>query len=189
MPICRRNTTYHQGVMEKDPGATIKYYMAIPASETDVPSREDRVQEIKSVFEQDHPYGLRGYETTLDQINHKKLIVDPEILYNVNGEKCDEGKVPDILISVVMRVTTNDGKVFVYSHRFLPNIVHVTKSQLPALRDKLQNYSDICSRQENNIVNTLGNNSSVGVTHPMGEVCVERSLKVLNKVIDYKFTK
>ena len=189
MPICRRNTTYHQGVMEKDPGATIKYYMAIPASETDVPSREDRVQEIKSVFEQDHPYGLRGYETTLDQINHKKLIVDPEILYNVNGEKCDEGKVPDILISVVMRVTTNDGKVFVYSHRFLPNIVHVTKSQLPALRDKLQNYSDICSRQENNIVNTLGNNSSVGVSHPMGEECVERSLKVLNKVIDYKFTK
>ena len=186
MPICTRSFTYHFDTVENSPNSMIKYYMKIPASATDVLDGHNPT-DIKTVFEPNHPYGLRGFETEINQIHNKKLMVDPEILYNVDGKVADEGKIPDILISVVMRVTTTDGKVFVYSHRFLPKIEHITKSQLPELANKLQAYSDQCAG--NNSINCLGNDGSVAVYHPMGKECVARSLKVINAVNNYSYSK
>ena len=180
MPICTNDVTYNADEAYKG-NNRIKYYMQLPVESTDIVSKG---QEIKNIFEGDKPYGLRGVVSTFDKITNKEVMADPEILYKVTGKECTEGKIPDILISVVVRVHTTDGKMYVYSHRFLPNIVHINRADLGKYKEILSEYARKCNGNQQ--VTTL-NNSGAPVFNPFGDQYVARSLKVLDKVINYTY--
>ena len=184
MPICKGPVTYTSIKAHDDKNNDpVKYYMNIPVTQTD--HLTEKTSKIERVFRGDWPFGLRGVINKCENVANKRIMTDPEILYNVNGERCDEGKIPDILISVIVRVYTSDNKMFVYSHRFVPNVVHLKKSQLETYRDRLVGYQAQCNG--NKAVDKLNNDKSVEVFHPMGGDFVTHSVNVLNAVTNFKY--
>ena len=183
LPIVNQGRTFGFD-KEFKTGANVKCYMKIKTSDVDYLT--DKSLKIDSIYEPDKPYGLRGVVYSDHRIKNKSLVADPEILLCCDGEKSLEGKIPDILISVTVRVKTTDGKLLVYSHRFVPNIVHINRADLKTQYSKLLDYNKKCA-SGNQHVNVLGNNSSIGVYHPYGDEYTNHIVKLLEKVDNYKF--
>ena len=189
MPICTKHMTYYANQPFSGNEHRVKYYMRLPVKETDTDTTS------VSIYEKDKPYGLRGVVSECKGIN-RKVIIDPEILYkpndNTTSEKtCEGGRIPDILISVVVRVHTKNGKMFVYSHRFLPKIVHITKrnNDLKEFYNRISDYANACKKKAPIIpIDNPGSISNVPNYHPCGSEYVAHYLKVLDKVINYKYT-
>ena len=186
MPICTAHMTYYHNQAFSGDAHRVKYYMKLPVEKTDTLISKDL--KIESIYEKDIPYGLRGVVGTCEGIVNKKVISDPEILYKPNGDKtCEGGKIPDILISVVVRVHTKDGQMFVYTHRFLPNIVHIKRADLGDCYTKLSQYASDCKSKK--AIDKLSNDNNVSVYHPAGSEYVAHYMKVIRQVINYQYKK
>jgi len=142
----------------------------------------DSFQEAYSVTKQaGASYSYYGKKVMSDG---KNFIMDPQVYLPVEvTEKSSnvfDGVIPDFVVLVTVSFNS-DGRTFIFSQRFLPQIKTITTSELNAEFKKLNDYAKKC--REGEAAGSLQNNSNVKVKSPMGDKFIEKTLAVIREII------
>ncbi len=115
----------------------------------------------------------------------KDFIMSPQVYfpYNVTDEATfyNNGQMPDFVVLVTVSFKSN-GKSFIFSQRFLPQVKSISSASLKAKYSALQNYSANC--KNGTAINDLSNKSGVGVKHPYGVGSIQKTLDILKAIVN-----
>ena len=115
----------------------------------------------------------------------KDFILQPQVYlpYKITDESSTiyNGEVPDFVVLITVTFKS-DGRTYIFTQRFIPKIATINGSDLPAKYNELTAYAEKC--KNNQTINTLQNMSSVGVNHLGGDKIIQKTLNILNAVIN-----
>lgn len=108
---------------------------------------------------------------------------DPQCYFPIDSEdmRVYDDYIPDFVVNVLVSFQAG-GKTYIFSRNYVPKIVEVSRDELKTHYDALTAYSNKCKNLE--YINTLGNDSSVGVIHKDGDGHVQKSLDILKYVMN-----
>lgn len=121
--------------------------------------------------------------TTAELPDIKDFMLSPQVYlpYNTSEGKLYDGEMPDFVVTVSVSFKSG-GRDFIFSQRFLPKIQLIPFANLTAKYNELVDYSNKCKNEQT--INSLQTNSSVGVKHFKGDVAIQKTLDILKAVID-----
>ncbi len=116
---------------------------------------------------------------------NNNVIMQPQVYFNYssgNSIKLYNAQVPDYVVFVNVSFKSK-GKTYLFSQRFLPKVVAISSSELEAKYNELQKYADNC--EQGVAINNLENNLNVEVKHSTGKQTIQKTLDILNAVVNY----
>lgn len=114
-----------------------------------------------------------------------KVIMQPQVYFNYSSGdsiKMYNAEVPDYVVFVNVSFKSK-GKTYLFSQRFLPKVVAISSSELEKKYNELQKYADNC--EQGVAINNLENNLNVEVRHSAGKETIQKTLDILNAVVNY----
>lgn len=115
----------------------------------------------------------------------KNFIISPQVYFPIreteNAIMLYDGEMPDFVVLVTVTFKSN-GSTYIFSQRFLPEIKLIKGNEVKSKLQELKAYKTTC--EQNGTVNYLQNNASVGVAHPSGAVCIQKTLDILEKITE-----
>lgn len=113
----------------------------------------------------------------------KNFIMQPQVYFPVtnteSGVLLYDGEIPDFVVLVNLTFKSN-GRTYVFSQRFLPEIKLIKSDEAKSKLKELKAYKTTC--EQNGTINYLQNNANVGVVHPSGAACIQKTLDILEKI-------
>lgn len=160
-------------------------YMMLPHTQFMSSQLEETKENCSVVWQPGSNYFYYG---RAEESEGKTFMISPQVYFPFaavgNNTTLYDGEMPDFVVLVNVSFKSA-GRTFVFSNRFLPKIVPISSAGLKAKYDELQSYADKCKADQ--AVNYLQNNNSVGVKHTKGDGSVQKTLDILNAVINYQF--
>lgn len=171
------NSVYKSG----DADNKLKY---IQASHTDFMSKvfEETKDNCKLIKQKDANYSYYG---KLVNCEGKNFIMSPQLYFPIKKTEtsillCD-GEMPDFVVLVNVSFKS-DGRTYIFSQRFLPQIKLIKGNEVKTKYQDLVAYKT--ASESKSAINSLQNKSSVGVKHPHGAACIQKTLDILKKITE-----
>ena len=171
-------TTYYQSLSSKNKTK----YLCLPHTQFMASALEETTANCSVVKQEGADYYYYGRKVNTDG---KDFIISPQVYfpYTVSDKASvySVGQMPDFVVLVTVSFKSN-GKSFIFTQRFLPQVKSISFADLKTKYAALQSYSDKCKAGE--AINDLNNKSGVGVKHPYGEGTIQKTLDILKAVIN-----
>ena len=125
----------------------------------------------------DHSYYYYGKVVDAEG---KKFIMQPQVYFpikktNTSTLLCD-GEMPDFVVLVTISFNS-DGRTFVFTQRYLPKIVKIKRSEVPAMIAKLEKFKKTASKGYGKVTG-----SEISVCYPNGAETIQKTIDILNKI-------
>lgn len=158
-------------------GNKVKYQM-LPASSLVSPELYESAEKSKLHAQAGATYKYYGM---LTEEYGKPYIQNPQILFP--STETDEaamlydGQIPDLVVTVVIKFKSN-GRTFMFSQRYLPEVKVITGNDVKTRYTALKNYKEKC--KNGSAINSVNGKP---VKHTTGSATVERILKIFEKTL------
>ncbi len=110
----------------------------------------------------------------------KNFIMQPQVYFPIKktdkGTLLCDGEIPDFVVLVTITFNS-DGRTFVFSQRYLPKIVTMKRSEVPAMIEKLNKYRRTANTGYGKVTG-----SEIPVCYPIGAESIQETIKILNKI-------
>ena len=171
-------TTFYQSQSSKNKTK----YLCLPHTQFMATALEETTTNCAVVKQEGADYYYYGRKANTDG---KDFIISPQVYfpYTVTDKSSaySNGQMPDFVVLVTLTFKSN-GKSFIFTQRFLPQVKSISFADLKTKYAELQSYSDKCKAGE--AINILNNKAGIGVKHPYGDSSIQKTLDILNAVIN-----
>lgn len=157
-------------------------YLCLPHTKFMATALEETTTNCAVVKQEGADYYYYGRKVNTDG---KDFIISPQVYfpYTVTDKTSaySVGQMPDFVVLVTLTFKSN-GKSFIFTQRFLPQVKSISFADLKTKYAELQSYSEKCKAGE--AINILNNKAGIGVKHPYGDSSIQKTLDILNAVIN-----
>lgn len=171
-------TTFYQSQSSKNKTK----YLCLPHTQFMATALEETTTNCAVVKQEGADYYYYGRKANTDG---KDFIISPQVYfpYTVTDKSSaySNGQMPDFVVLVTLTFKSN-GKSFIFTQRFLPQVKSISFADLKTKYAELQSYSEKCKAGE--AINILNNKAGIGVKHPYGDSSIQKTLDILNAVIN-----
>lgn len=110
----------------------------------------------------------------------KNFIMQPQVYFPIKktdkGTLLCDGEIPDFVVLVTITFNS-DGRTFVLSQRYLPKIVTIKRSEVPAMIEKLNKYRRTANTGYGKVTG-----SEIPVCYPIGAESIQETIKILKEI-------
>jgi hypothetical protein len=171
-------TTFYQSQSSKNKTK----YLCLPHTQFMATALEETTTNCAVVKQEGADYYYYGRKVNTDG---KDFIISPQVYfpYTVTDKSSaySVGQMPDFVVLVTLTFKSN-GKSFIFTQRFLPQVKSISFADLKTKYAELQSYSEKCKAGE--AINILNNKAGIGVKHPYGDSSIQKTLDILNALIN-----
>lgn len=157
-------------------------YLCLPHTKFMATALEETTTNCAVVKQEGADYYYYGRKVNTDG---KDFIISPQVYFPYTltdkSSAYSVGQMPDFVVLVTLTFKSN-GKSFIFTQRFLPQVKSISFADLKTKYAELQSYSDKCKAGE--AINILNNKAGIGVKHPYGDSSIQKTLDILNAVIN-----
>ena len=168
-----------KGGVYRTQNPNIKETTYVQASHTDFMSKalDETAANCKVVKQSGADYSYYG---KVANIEGKNFIMQPQVYFPIKktdkGTLLCDGEIPDFVVLVTVTFKS-DGRTFVLSQRYLPNIITMKRSEVPAMIEKLEKFKEAASNGYGEVTG-----SEVPVCHPNGAEYIQKTIDILHKI-------
>lgn len=110
----------------------------------------------------------------------KNFIMQPQVYFPIKktdkGTLLCDGEIPDFVVLVTITFNS-DGRTFVLSQRYLPKIVTMKRSEVPAMIEKLEKFKEAANCSYGTVAD-----SEIPVCYSDGTESIQKTIDILNKI-------